>query len=186
MKKILLMFCFILMVFTGYSQVKFMGIPVDRTATELIQLLKKKGFQETTEKFEMEGKQLPILKGTFNGMSVNLFVCTNHKKVYRIYLAEIQNQDEAEIIIHFNKLFDQFNSSQKYFLIGGKKISPNEDISYEMHINNKLYEAGFYQILSDDMIEDNIVWFRIAEYYGKYYLTIFYDNEINKPNGEDL
>ena len=55
-----------------------------------------------------------------------------------------------------------------------------------MHINNKLYEAGFYQILSDDMIEDNIVWFRIAEYYGKYYLTIFYDNEINKPNGEDL
>ena len=30
------------------------------------------------------------------------------------------------------------------------------------------------------------VWFQIFEYYGKYYIGIYYDNLINKPNGEDL
>lgn len=30
------------------------------------------------------------------------------------------------------------------------------------------------------------VWFMISEQYGKYYINIFYDNEYNKANGEDL
>lgn len=30
------------------------------------------------------------------------------------------------------------------------------------------------------------VWFMISEYYGKYYITMFYDNEYNRANGEDL
>lgn len=30
------------------------------------------------------------------------------------------------------------------------------------------------------------VWFMINEDYGKYYITMFYDNEYNRANGEDL
>lgn len=30
------------------------------------------------------------------------------------------------------------------------------------------------------------VWFRICKSYGEYYITIFYDNEYNRANGEDL
>lgn len=30
------------------------------------------------------------------------------------------------------------------------------------------------------------VWFIISDYYGKYYITMFYDNEYNRANGEDL
>ena len=30
------------------------------------------------------------------------------------------------------------------------------------------------------------VWFTIEEIYGKYYIAMFYDNEYNKANGEDL
>lgn len=30
------------------------------------------------------------------------------------------------------------------------------------------------------------VWFMISEYFGKYGITMFYDNENNKANGEDL
>lgn len=30
------------------------------------------------------------------------------------------------------------------------------------------------------------VWFRIEEYYGKYYIAMYYDNEYNHANGEDL
>ena len=34
--------------------------------------------------------------------------------------------------------------------------------------------------------ENNMVWFTINEFGGKYYLTIYYDNLYNKANGEDL
>lgn len=30
------------------------------------------------------------------------------------------------------------------------------------------------------------VWFMITEHYGEYFINIFYDNEYNKANGEDL
>lgn len=186
MKKILFIAFLVVASLTVNAQVNFMGIPVDGTATEMIQQLKKKGFQETAEKFEMEGKQLPLLKGTFNGTQVHLFVCTNHKKVYRIYLAETRTHDKSSIILEFNTWFRQFYNNKKYVLVEGEKIPQNEDVSYEMTHHNKLYDAYFYQIVPDGIIGGNVVWFRIAEYYGEYYLTIYYDNEINKANGEDL
>lgn len=31
-----------------------------------------------------------------------------------------------------------------------------------------------------------LVWFMISEVYGKYYITMFYDNEYNRAHGEDL
>lgn len=30
------------------------------------------------------------------------------------------------------------------------------------------------------------VWFMISENLGKYYITMFYDNEYNRASGEDL
>ena len=37
-----------------------------------------------------------------------------------------------------------------------------------------------------DMFLKKPVWFRICEHYGEYYITMFYDNEYNHANGEDL
>ena len=30
------------------------------------------------------------------------------------------------------------------------------------------------------------VWFRITRFYNEYYITMYYDNEYNRANGEDL
>ena len=37
-----------------------------------------------------------------------------------------------------------------------------------------------------DLISKKPVWFRIVEHYGKYYITMYYDNEYNHVDGEDL
>ena len=37
-----------------------------------------------------------------------------------------------------------------------------------------------------DTLKYKPVWFMISELYGKYYISMFYDNEYNRPNGEDL
>ena len=95
--------------------------------------------------------------------------------------------------------------------LGNELIPDDEDISYNISVKNKRYEAIFYQQpaeLSDttllreklmqkelmkisfdymmDLCSKKPVWFMISELYGKYYITMFYDNEYNRANGEDL
>ena len=36
------------------------------------------------------------------------------------------------------------------------------------------------------LVSKKTVWFMISEFRGKYYITMYYDNEYNKANGEDL
>ena len=37
-----------------------------------------------------------------------------------------------------------------------------------------------------ELYTNKTVWFMISDLYGKYYITMFYDNEYNRANGEDL
>ena len=201
---------------------EFLGIPVDGLKPEMIQKLKEKGFVSSAINKD-------ILEGEFNGTQVNLHVATNNNKVYRIMLCDATPIDETDIKIRFNRLCRQFKNNSKYISYGDYTIPDDEDISYEMAVNNKRYEALFYQqtmtVDSVAMIEEvrNLmlekysvedlenpteeitaditetaidyavgllfnkpVWFMISEFYGKYYISMFYDNEYNKANGEDL
>lgn len=186
MKKILFILSFMLMSVIGFSQVNFMGIPVDGDARNMLNQLRAKGFVDMSTTYEMENMTLPILKGTFNGMSAYIFISTNNKKVYRVYVAYAKTVSEAQIIIHYNNLLYQFENNKKYLHIDGQEIQQSENVSYEMLVHNKVYDASFYQILSDEMTEKNLVWYRICEYGSEYYISIFYDNLSNKANGEDL
>ncbi len=50
-------------------------------------------------------------------------------------------------------------------------------------------QKEFYEIMHNftiDYIQKRPVWFIISENRGKYYITMFYDNEYNRANGEDL
>ena len=110
-------------------------------------------------------------------------------------------------------------------------LSDDVDISYEMAINNKNFDALYYQNVNTEkvdstallnsvkeellskytkeqlenpteeikteimmaalktgmgLIEKKPVWFRICRYVNEYYITMFYDNEYNHADGEDL
>ena len=210
----------------GQSDVtKFLGIPVDGFKSEMIQKLKEKGFVNSTLHED-------ILEGEFNGRDVYISAVTNNNKVYRIFLKDKVNVDEGQIKTRFNTLCKQFKENSKYISLGNYEISEDEDISYEMSVNNKRYEAIFYQkpIVTDSIEGEKIyadfeekvlqkytenelenstddvneellkstilyamelaskkaVWFSISESYGEYYISMYYDNEYNKANGEDL
>lgn len=201
---------------------KFLGIPVDGSKSAMIQKLKAKGFESSDYKSD-------ILVGEFNGTSVNIHIQTNNNKVCRIMVCDANTMDEGNIIVRFNKLCQQFSNNEKYLSLDEYTIPPNEDISYEMSVHHKQYDALFYQKPTDidtiafvnearsrladkytaeqlenptdevaedlqkvafsmiiDMISKKAVWFRICEYYGEYYITLYYDNEYNRAQGEDL
>ena len=207
MKKILTLIALLMLVGTMQAQrqvTTFLGIPVDGTKAEMKRKLVAKGF---TPKGYGDNE---YLEGEFNGRDVQLFIVTNHNKVYRIAVADADRVDEANIRIRYNTLIQQFEANDKYETIRAIPINEDTDISYEMTVKNRTFEAGFIQkshaLTTDKSATDKtssavsaesteqqdqdkfkrVVWFRIMENFGKYGITIFYDNGYNEANGEDL
>jgi hypothetical protein len=198
-----------------YSQrdvTQFLGIPVDGYKSEMMQKLKNKGY--TISPYNKD-----VLVGEFNGINVNIFIVTNNNKVYRIMVADANTIGETDIKIRFNRLLQQFKNNKNYLpsLLGNYDIPDDEDISHELLIKNKRYEAIFYQkpadydslnlemqniygketindedkdrlrVIKESMINLNKnVWFMITESNGKYSISMYYDNEYNRANGEGL
>lgn len=161
---------------TNSNVLKFMGIPVDGSKTQVIQKLKEKGFKYDSIH--------DCLTGRFNGRDSEIFISTNKNKVDRIVVCDANTTDEINIRVVYNNLLQQFNNNSKYITIEENKFIPeNEDISYKITACNKRYDALFY--LKDNPTQ-GMVWFMIHRYYGKYSIAIFYENLDNRPNGEDL
>lgn len=226
MKKIITVLIFAFVAMCAYAQkdvTQFLGIPVDGSKSEMIQKLKAKGFRKSS---------IADLEGEFNGRKVLIGIVTNENKVWRIAVMDDDFVDETQIKIRFNTIFRQFENSPKYIHLFENSctipIPEDENLSLEMLLHKKRYEAVFHQKLqtseksindkcmaelltkytSDqignptDAIRDEIVelskkylmeeygkrqvWFMIRDYYGKYYIIMFYDNKYNEANGEDL
>ncbi|MCI7572543.1 MAG: hypothetical protein MSS87_05585 [Bacteroidales bacterium] len=181
-------------VFAQKEVTKFMGIPVDGSPTEMIKKLKAKGFT-TDEKFMQPIKQGLVdwygpeaLTGYFNGEYVRLHILVETNKVWRICLEDKHNRDETQIKIRFNTLFRQFEGNGKYVhYFDEQTIADDEDISYQMTVNKKQYQATFFQKGEDGTVDEKReVWFRIVEDSDGYYIYMYYDNKYNEADGSDL
>ena len=214
---------------------KFLGIPVDGSKSEMVAALKSKGFRYDSNS--------GFLVGDFNGRESHIWIVENHGKVYRVVVFDANTCDAGQIRIRFNNLIHQFeNSNDKYYYtVPNNPIPEDEDISYEISVNNKQYSAEFIYnpLYGNDELRDRLinevieelglekikdektaggitygefysdkdkynqlissrvglkiiqmsnssVWFTICNHYGEYFIGIYYDNLINKPNGEDL
>lgn len=224
MKKTLLtvlLFIFSSVLYAQTDVTQFLGIPVDGSKSEMIQKLKAKGYTSTP--FDKD-----ILTGQFNGTDVEIHIVTNNNKVCRIMVCDEKPSDERSIQIRFNRLCEQFKNNSKYLSLENQLIPDDEDISYEIIVHKKRYEAVFYQkpqmdtitivnemrpILLSKYTEEQLenatdevsseilkmsieyvieksskkpVWFMISNHLRGYFITMFYDNEYNRANGEDL
>lgn len=228
---LLLMVMFVSMAASAQKDVtKFLGIPVDGSKEAVMQKLKNKGFQYN--------QCLDRLSGEFNGIDVYVSVVTNNNKVWRIAVYDAYTLNERDIKIRFNTLCRQFMKNERYKCTYNDYIIPDdEDISHEMIVNNKRYQASFYQkeeketidsvafkkrlkeALLEEFTQEEIdnpteeqkekikaikegvlftlkfnnelfgkksVWFMIHEEYGSYRILMYYDNEYNRADGEDL
>ncbi len=180
-------------VFAQKEVTKFMGIPVDGSPTEMIKKLKAKGFK-TDEKFMQPIKQglidwdgPEVLTGRFNGEKVLLGLLVEQNKVWRICISDKNTRDETQIKIRFNTLVRQFENNDKYVYFYEQTIADDEDISYQMTVNKKQYEAYFAQKGEDGTIDKKrIVWFCISQRSDGYLIDMFYENEYNRADGSDL
>lgn len=231
MKKYVSLFAALLICVASWAQkdvTTFLGIPVDGYKNEMKQKLIRKGFTYDST--------LDVLEGEFNGHPVYVGIGTNNNKVYRIMLVDKNAASETNIKIRFNTLCQQFENNKRYFLSFEKQSIPeDEDISYQMTVNKKRYEASYTQRYKEELLDtaaiwkktyeelsntytkeqlsnpteeiakdikglydvifinhavkiqqNKSVWFIIKEYGAEYRILMFYDNQYNEANGEDL
>ena len=143
MKKLLSLVLLLACSAVSYAQnevTQFLGIPVDGSKSEMIQKLKAKGFRYDSE--------LDCLKGEFNGRDSYISVVTNNNKVYRIMVRDVTSSSESDIRIRFNTLCRHFENNKKYQSLSSESyiIPEDENISYEMSVNKKRYQASYFQI----------------------------------------
>lgn len=177
MKKILfiLIMCFVTMTTFAQNTIKFLGIPVDGSKKEMIMKLEAKGFEYNTS--------FDCLVGEFNGDQSVIVIQTVNNKVWRIGVAKASYVNETNAKIRFNNLFNQLSNNEKYVLLSGKDISDSDDISYEMNVNDKRYDAVFG--FKDETINGR-VWYTLSKEGLEYNLILFYENLDNAANGDDL
>ena len=183
MKKLLFLTVSFLLSIAAQAQkdvTRFLGIPVDGTKFEKIRKF-------TEKRFRSKPYESDVLMGEFNGRNVEIHVVTNNNKVYRIVIVDANTVDERSIQIRFNDLCRQFENNDKYIVLQSDRIPDSEDISYEIIVHKKQYQAAFCQKSTGDNVDlKKSVWFMITHLYGKYGIAIFYDNEYNRADGEDL
>lgn len=152
MKKIIAGVIAILVAICAYAQqdvTQFLGIPVDGSKSAMIKSLRKKGFKRSSKDDKLAGK--------FNGSDVILEIVENNNKVCRIIVySSIADKNSTNIRTQFNNLCYQFLSKENYLPCPTDScmfpeyediaIPSSEDIRYEMRVNNKRYEAAFYQL----------------------------------------
>lgn len=160
MKKLSLVVVLLTLAITTFAQekdvTKFLGIPVDGTKTEMIAKLKEKGF--TTTSWDKD-----VLEGEFNGTDVYVSVVTNNNKVYRVMVRYKDYRSEADIKNRYNNLCHQFENNTKYLALLDYSISEEEDISYNITVNDKQYQAAFYQVDIDKVIEKILEKYNIED-----------------------
>ena len=114
---------------------KFLGIPIDGTEKQFSAKLISKGFSYSS--------LYDSYKGQFNGKSVDVYIHTNHDLVDRVYVAFPLSTKE-NVRVEYNILLNQFNQNGKYINLSfSTEIPDKEDISYEILVNNKRYQASF-------------------------------------------
>lgn len=173
MKKVLFAVVLFVLSASVYAQkdvTRFLGIPIDGSKSEMIRKLKAKGFETSPYREE-------ILTGEFNGVSVNVGVGTNNNKVYRIFVQDALPQSEGDIIIRLNRLCRQFKENGKYLCLDDYTIPDGEDVGYEMTVNNKRYEATYFQLPTDTAAFSNELMTKILENYSQEELNGMSDDE---------
>lgn len=152
---------------------KFLGIPVDGTKNAMIDKLIDKGFTYNREEDYLEGE--------FNGRSANVYIATHKKKVFRIMVAFNHLFNEADIKLQFNLLCQQFKDNDRYLpYINQPEIPDSVDISYEMIVKNKRFDAAFFQDVNYALIDTSKCKKMAIETLSKSYSQ----EELNNPTKE--
>ena len=95
-------------------------------------------------------------------------------------VTETTKWNETDIRIHFNRLCQQFNNNKHYFAIKNQEIPDDADISHDIIVNEKRYEASFYQDVDISAVDTTACMLQVKEIMSNSYSQ----EELKNPTEE--
>ncbi len=190
----------------------FLGIPVDGTKQAMIQKLKNKGFTYDAKadvlKGEFNGRDVKISVVTNKNKVYRIVVndanytidesqikkrfnnlCEQFKNNPKyIYYGDFTIAEDEDILYEMTANHKSYEGyvvqiSKEYLVDLGLKVA-NGEIKQE---GNKYIDTKTGKKIDlEEIAMNKVVWFTISDDFGKYGITIYYENGYNKSKGEDL
>lgn len=131
-------------------------------------------FNNLVNQFKNNKRYIALEDYTLSESENISYEMTFHKKTYEAIFYQALDMEKVDTKAMQEQIRNEI--LEKYSL--EQLENPTEEISQE--------KRNIATRIGADMLIKKPVWFRICESYGKYYITMFYDNEYNHANGEDL
>lgn len=205
-----------LFIYAQQDVTKFLGIPVDGSKSEMIQKLKAKGYTSSPlDKDvlvgEFNGADVNIHVVTNNNKVYRIMICdvnnideraiqirfnrlceqfVNNSKYSSLPLEEYMIPDDEdifyEITVHKKRYEAVFyQKTDETFMAKQIEAAFPQYTKEQLANPSEELRAEIVNFVTQ-YISKKAVWFMINERLGKYCITMYYDNEYNNANGEDL
>ena len=193
---------------------KFLGIPIDGYKIDMIHKLEKKGFIYDSKrdclKGEFNGHDVDVFVVTNNNKVYRIMLadqnwsnesdikirfnklCSQFEKNGKYIKAPLADDYKLtdEDNLSYQMLVDKKRIEAVYYQIDSKEEFQKEIDDYKFNVPDQITDTiGIFTKYLTDIMElftNRPVWFMIDEKYGEYRILMYYDNELNHSDGEDL
>ena len=131
-------------------------------------------FNKLVNQFENNKRYTALDQYTISDTEDISYEMLFHKKTFDALFYQNPDMEKVDTLALQNKIREQLLKKYK----PEQLENPTEEMNQEVQ--------AIAMRIGMDMIFKKPVWFRICESYGEYYITMYYDNEYNHANGEDL
>jgi len=126
-------------------------------------------FNSLCHQFENNGKYLLLDDFSISDSEDIAFEMSVHNKRYEAVFLQLPERETLETFSKTRSRIAAKYSSKDWW-------NPTDDKLMNEILNEEIGKA----------VRHKSVWFMINEFYGKYYISMYYDNELNRAQGEDL
>ena len=183
---------------------KFMGIPIDGTKSEMISKLENKGFAPEQVEIDLENAQNEVLRlggeisdgrvrerdgeyfmhGYFDGKRSKVIISSYNNKVYQIMVVIEDAYNELNGKIQFNLYVEQLNKKYTNPIDYDFSIDLERDLSAPYDNNIRAFFTAAYD--EQDKPHGMVSLEMSHPRYKEFYIAFSYYNADNMPNGDDL
>lgn len=183
---------------------KFMGIPIDGSKSEMIDKLQQKGFAPEQIELDLEKAQDDYISvggeisegrvrerdgeyfmhGYFDGKRSKVIISSYNNKVYQIMVVIEDPYNELNGKIQFNLYVEQLNKKYTNPIDYDYSIDLERDLSAPYDNNIRAFFTAAYD--NNDKPHGMVSLEMSHPKYKEFYIAFRYYNADNMPNGDDL
>ena len=147
-------------------------------------------FNNLVNQFENNNKYMPYKDSQTlsDNEDISYEISANDKQYAAIFYQYSKDAPEFSDILTLQKEYGEKYAKELKEYLSQFTEEQLENPTEEMMENSKkiLYQSVQSVMTMNDLISKKVVWFTIGGKYGKYYISMFYENGYNEADGSDL